>query len=201
MADSLRLEFDFTGVTPASGSLAVLETGWYMGTVGDVKHFVDQNKSGDAGRLAVYLDTTGGRVRESFDLAKGQPFFLAFLVSVGAVKESPNKKVTLDVMKLVGKVAHFHYTAPPPSSGGGDTQYAKYRFVDAATFKAESAKDAAKPTTAAEAKPAQAAAATQPVAQGRPGAAAAKPATQAAAAATPAAEPAAAEGGDDLDFL
>lgn len=199
MAESIILELDFTGVTPASGGLAVLNLGWYKGAIGDVKHFADTNNGGP-GRLAIYMDTADGRVRESFDLAKGQPFLLALLVSAGVVKESPNKKVKIDFSKLVGKPVHFHYTPPPPSSGAGDTQYAKYRFVDATTFDVEVKRERAKaaPVAQAEQAPAvqaQAAQAQTTTVQGRKGTA--PPASQAAPAEAAPAENA----GDDLDFL
>lgn len=187
-----QYELDFTNVTPASGGLAVLATGWYKGLVGEVKVF---NNDGGGSRVAFYIDTPDGRVRESANLDnKGMPFLLAILISAGIVKESPNKKVKLDFDKLVGKPVHFHYTAPPPSSGAGDTQYAKFRFVDVGTFNAEIAKQA-QALTKDEQKPA---AETKPVTRqtGRPGAQPAQ--AQTPAAETPAETPAA---GDDLDFL
>ena len=183
MAESIVLELDFTGVTPASGGLAVLNLGWYKGSIGEVRHFADSNGNGP-GRLAVYLDTADGRVRESFDIARGQPFLLALLVSAGVVKDSPNKKVKMDLAKLVGKPVHFHYTPPPPSSGAGDTQYAKYRFVDSATFDREMGR-----------RPAAEQAVNVPTAP-----ATAAPKTAPAAAAASSAAPAD-NAGDDLDFL
>lgn len=193
MADPIIVQLDFTNVTPASGGLAVLETGWYKGNIGDVKHFAD-TKSEGPGRIAVYMDTIGGRVRESFDLAKGQPFILALLISAGVVKESPNKSVKLDMGKLVGHSVFFHYTAPPPSSGAGDTQYAKYRFVDSGTYEVETKREASKAKEAAPevVTPAVAKAAAAPA--GRPGAT--KPA------AAPVVEATVVESaGDELDFL
>ena len=181
MSESIVIEINFAGVTPASGGLAILNLGWYKGSIGDVRHFADTN-GGGPGRLAVYMDTVDGRVRESFDIAKGQAFILALLVSAGVVKESPNKQVKIDFSKLVGKPVHFHYTPPPPSSGAGDTQYAKYRFVDSTTFDRENGKAA----------PAVAAPVAAPVAR--------KTAAPAAVVAAPAAV-AADNTGDDLDFL
>lgn len=180
MSDSIILECDFTNINPASGGLAVLATGNYKGTIGDVKFFAGEN--GKAGRLLTYIDTAEGRVRESFDMGSGMPFLLSLMISAGIVKESPNKKVKIDFAKFVGKAVHFHYTAPPPSSGEGDKQYAKFRFMDVATFENEARKGAA---SAAQAP------ATPPAVTGRKGAEAAP----AAAAATPA------PAGDDLDFL
>jgi hypothetical protein len=195
MADSIIMELDFTGVTPASGGLAVLTLGWHKGAIGDVKHFADTN-GGGPGRLAIYMDTAEGRVRESFDLAKGQPFLLALLVSAGVVKESPNKKVKMDLSKLVGKPVHFHYTPPPPSSGAGDTQYAKFRFVDTATFENEIRSAKAKAQTAQVQAPAQEQAPVQTTAvAGRKGTAQPAPAPTATEAAP------ADNAGDDLDFL
>lgn len=192
MADPIVIEIDFKGVTPASGGLAVLETGWYKGNIGDIRHFAD-TVNGGPGRLAVYMDTIGGRVRESFDLAKGQAFILALLVSAGVVKESPDKKVKLDFARLVGRGVFFHYTAPPPSSGAGDTQYAKYRFVDSGAYEAEIKREVSKKEEAPVTKPAEAPAKAAPA--GRPGAA--KP-----AAVAPVVEATVVENtGDELDFL
>jgi hypothetical protein len=179
MSDSIILECDFTNINPASGGLAVLATGNYKGAIGDVKFFAGEN--GRAGRLLVYMDTAEGRVRESFDMGSGMPFLLSLMISAGIVKESPNKKVKIDFAKFVGKAVHFHYTAPPPSSGEGDKQYAKFRFMDATAFENEARKTAAPAAATAQA----------PAVTGRKGAEAAP----AAAAATPA------PAGDDLDFL
>jgi len=129
----LTLTIDFTGVTAASGGIAILEPGLHTAVIEEFRHFSD---SGEV--LYVYMNTEGQRHRERFNLdnANAKSFLLAFLVSIGKSAEKISGKAKIPFHKFVGKTVYFNYTPPQIDERGSRVEgtYARYVFYPKARY-------------------------------------------------------------------
>jgi len=129
----LTIEIDFTGVSAATGGIAILEPGLQTAVIEEFVHYTD---SGNV--LYVYLNTDGLRHRERYNLANDNalPFLMALLVSAGVPEAKLAGKAKIPFGKMTGRTVYFNYTPPNVDAAGKrmDGSYPKYTFYPKARY-------------------------------------------------------------------
>lgn len=129
----LTIEIDFTGVSAATGGIAILEPGLQTAVIEEFVHYTD---SGNV--LYAYLNTSGLRHRERYNLGNDNalPFLMALLVSAGVPETKLDGKAKIPFGKIAGRTVYFNYTPPNVDAAGKrmDGSYPKYIFYPKARY-------------------------------------------------------------------
>tara|TARA_R110002020_G_scaffold12271_2_gene45184 strand:- start:1132 stop:1659 length:528 start_codon:yes stop_codon:yes gene_type:complete len=129
----LTISVDFTGITPATGGIAILEPGLHQAVIEDFTHYTDNGNA-----LYVYMNTDGQRHRERFNLdnENARSFLKSFLMSAGCPEDKLGGSSNIPFHKFIGKPVYFNYTPPRIDERGNrvDGTYARYVFYPKARY-------------------------------------------------------------------
>ena len=141
--DPLNIKIDFTGVSAATGGIAVLPAGMHTGSIVDFQHFPDEKDPECKelnGVLYAYMNTDGLRHRERYDLDSptAKRYLKSFLISAGVPEAKLTGTEDVPFHKLSGRTVYFSYTPPQVDEKGKAVtgSYAKYTFYPQSRFEA-----------------------------------------------------------------
>lgn len=137
--EKLNIKIDFTGISAATGGIAVLPAGMHTGMIVDFQHFDGDHEDAN-GVLYAYMNTDGLRHRERYDLDSQTAlrYLKSFLISAGVPDAKLEKVEDIPFHKFENRTVYFSYVPPQVDEKGKAVtgSYAKYTFYPQSRFEA-----------------------------------------------------------------